>query len=56
MLHKADGKEISEDVSVDRLVEIRTVLEKIRPLEHKLAYQIDKLIKTANTGSMGMLY
>nr|CAD7423137.1 unnamed protein product [Timema monikensis] len=35
----------------DRLVEIRTVLEKMRPIDHKLKYQIDKLVKTAITGS-----
>jgi hypothetical protein len=35
----------------DRLVEIRTVLEKIRPIDHRLKHQIDKLVKTAATGS-----
>jgi U3 small nucleolar ribonucleoprotein protein LCP5 len=32
-------------------VEIRTVLEKIRPIDYKLRYQIDKLVKTAVTGT-----
>ena len=53
MLHKTQGKKIMQDPCVDRLVEIRTVLEKIRPLDQKLRYQIDKLIKTANTGLTG---
>jgi hypothetical protein len=35
----------------DRLVEIRTVLEKMRPIDHRLKHQIDKLVKTAATGS-----
>lgn len=35
----------------DRLVEIRTVLERIRPIDHKLKYQIDKLVKAAVTGT-----
>lgn len=34
----------------ERLVEIRTLLERMRPVEHKLRYQIDKLLKIATTG------
>lgn len=45
------GKQIERDPSIDRLIEIRTVLEKIRPIDYKLRYQIDKLVKTAITGS-----
>lgn len=44
------GKTIERDPSIDRLIEIRTVLEKIRPIDYKLRYQIDKLVKTAVTG------
>jgi len=33
-------------------VEIRTVLERIRPIDHKLKYQIDKLVKASVTGSI----
>lgn len=32
------------------MIEIRTVLEKIRPIDQKLRYQIDKLVKTAVEG------
>lgn len=45
------GQRIEKDPSIDRLVEIRTTLEKIRPIDHKLRYQIDKLVKTAITGT-----
>lgn len=45
------GKQIERDPSIDRLIEIRTVLEKIRPIDYKLRYQIDKLVKTAITGA-----
>lgn len=45
------GQRIEKDPSIDRLIEIRTVLEKIRPIDHKLRYQIDKLVKTAITGT-----
>lgn len=44
------GETIEGDPSIERLIEIRTVLEKIRPIDYKLRYQIDKLVKTATTG------
>ncbi len=49
-LRKASGKSIDGDASVERLVTTRTVMEKMRPLEQKLKYQIGKAIKTADTG------
>lgn len=51
VLRKCSGEKIEEDPSIDRLIEIRTVLERIRPINHKLKYQIDKLVKTAVTGT-----
>ncbi|XP_071483301.1 neuroguidin-like [Diadema antillarum] len=50
MLRKAKGERISGDPAVMRLAENRTVLEKMRPIDQKLTYQIDKLVKTAATG------
>lgn len=50
VLRKCSGEKIEGDPCIDRLIEIRTVLEKIRPIDHKLKYQIDKLVKTAVTG------
>ncbi|XP_059163553.1 neuroguidin-A-like [Physella acuta] len=41
---KTSGKSVQHDPSIDRLIEIRTVLEKMRPIEHKLKYQINKVI------------
>ncbi|KAH0945631.1 hypothetical protein HN011_001187 [Eciton burchellii] len=52
VLRKCSGERIEGDPSIDRLIEIRTVLEKIRPIDHKLKYQIDKLVKTAVTGDI----
>lgn len=49
---KTEGGKIKESGALDRLVTIRTVLEKLRPLDHKLKYQIDKLVRTAVTGSL----
>ncbi|XP_002731891.1 neuroguidin-A-like [Saccoglossus kowalevskii] len=52
MWKKTGGKSLKNDPDIDRLVEIRTVLEKMRPIDDKLHYQIDKLVKTATTGNV----
>ena len=44
------GELITEDPAVERLCYLRTVMEKIRPVEHKLKYQIDKCVNIAETG------
>ncbi|XP_077302714.1 neuroguidin [Arctopsyche grandis] len=51
VLRKCSGERIEADPAIDRLVEIRTVLEKIRPIDSKLKYQIDKLVKGAVTSA-----
>jgi len=51
-LRKVSSHSTSGDAARLRLATIRTVLEKIRPIEHKLQYQIDKLIKIANRGAL----
>lgn len=51
VLRKCSGEKIEGDPCIDRLIEIRTVLEKIKPIDHKLKYQIDKLVKTAVIGT-----
>eukprot|EP00727_Mastigamoeba_balamuthi_P012537 m51a1_g7906 putative small nucleolar RNA U3 (665) ;mRNA; f:161966-164509 len=48
---KAKGEEVKDHPVIAELVRIRTLLEKLRPLERKLKYQIDKLLKTAATGT-----
>ena len=42
---KVSGEDISEYEFVNRIVENRIVLEKLRPLEKKLQYQIDKILQ-----------
>ncbi|KAK6632095.1 hypothetical protein RUM44_007125 [Polyplax serrata] len=51
VLRKCTGEPIEADPAIDRLVEIRTVLEKTRPIDQKLKYQVDKLVKAAVTGA-----
>lgn len=50
MLKKTKGESIEDDKAVERLCYLRTVMEKIRPIEQKLKYQIDKCVKIAETG------
>nr|SVE76759.1 EOG090X0IJO [Daphnia longispina] len=50
LLKKVSGESIKGSSSIERLVEIRTLLERMRPVEHKLKYQIEKLLKIATTG------
>ncbi|XP_072106870.1 neuroguidin [Mobula birostris] len=54
ILRKMTGNSLREEPAILRLVEHRTVLEKMRPIEQKLRYQIDKLVKTALTGTPGV--
>ena len=48
LLLKAEGRPVRDHPVVLRLVEIRTYLEKLRPVDRKLRYQIDKLVKMAD--------
>jgi len=53
MSMKLAGESIAGDACVDRLIEGRTVLERIRPIDQRLRYQIDKLVRIATTGQLG---
>ncbi|KAM3821808.1 neuroguidin [Vipera latastei] len=52
MLEKTSGRSVANHPALLRLVETRTVLEKMRPIEQKLKYQVDKLLKAAVTGGL----
>ncbi|KAJ3044575.1 Serine/threonine-protein kinase smg1 [Rhizophlyctis rosea] len=47
LMLKLHGHSISGHPVIHRLIELRIVLEKIKPLEAKLKYQIEKLVKAA---------
>ncbi|XP_077592202.1 neuroguidin [Stigmatopora nigra] len=49
---KTEGGAIKESEALIRIVTVRTILEKMRPLDFKLKYQIDKLVRTAVTGGL----
>ncbi|CAO3601334.1 unnamed protein product [Absidia cylindrospora] len=48
---KLSGQRIKDHPVVDSLVELRVVLERMKPIETKLKYQIDKLVRTAVMGT-----
>ena len=52
MLRKFSGKSINGEKAIERICEDRTVLEKMKPTEKKLRYQIDKALKIAESGQM----
>lgn len=52
MLRKCSGKSINGEKAIERICEDRTVLEKMKPIEKKLRYQIDKALKVAESGQL----
>jgi len=52
MLRKCSGKSINGEKAIERICEDRTVLEKMKPTEKKLRYQIEKALKIAESGQM----
>ncbi|KAG2382238.1 hypothetical protein C9374_005440 [Naegleria lovaniensis] len=48
MLLKSSGKSVKDHPVIDQLVELRLLLEKIKPIDERMKYQIDKLVKMAN--------
>ncbi|CAI5496668.1 unnamed protein product [Closterium sp. Naga37s-1] len=53
LLLRAEGKPVRDHPVVSRLVELRLFLEKIRPIDKKLQYQIEKLLKLASSANRG---
>ncbi|KAG8176310.1 hypothetical protein JTE90_008364 [Oedothorax gibbosus] len=52
ILQKLTGKKIENCSAIDRLVQLRIVLEKMRPIDEKLKYQIDKMQSAVVNGSI----
>eukprot|EP00884_Botryococcus_braunii_P018128 jgi/Botrbrau1/499/Bobra.110_2s0129.1 len=59
VLLRAEGRPFQEHPAVLRVVELRALLDKIRPLDRRLAYQVDRLVsavrhlRAAGTGPRG---
>jgi len=50
MLLKAEGKPVQEHPVITQLVKLRLLLEKLSPVDQKLRYQVQKLLKLATDG------
>jgi len=50
MHDKLSAVSIERSTDVERLVDIRTVLEKMRPMDQKIKYQTDKIIRISKMG------
>lgn len=50
---KARGGPLGGLPALPRLLETRVILEKLRPIEHRLKYQVEKLLRAAMTGGPG---
>lgn len=47
LLLKLEGKKVENHPVILRLAHIKSLLEKLRPLDQKLQYQVDKMLKEA---------
>lgn len=47
LLLKVEGRPVVDHPVIGRLVEIRAFMDKIRPLDKRLKYQVDKLLAAA---------
>lgn len=53
MLLKLEGRPVREHPVISRLVQLRSFLDKLRPIDKKLEYQIGKLVKAAGMAARG---
>ena len=53
LLLKVEGKAVEGHPVVHRLAHIKTLFEKLRPLDAKLQYQVDKMIRLSEEQSAG---
>ena len=52
IIAKLEGRSIDGNPVVDRLIQTRVLIEKMRPLETKLKYQVERLLKLASSSSL----
>jgi hypothetical protein len=45
MLLKLEGRDVSSHPVIDRLLHLKLLLEKVRPLDVKMQYQVDKMVR-----------
>ncbi|WFC96595.1 hypothetical protein MBRA1_003256 [Malassezia brasiliensis] len=55
--HRVSGKSLTDEVGteyVERLVKLRLVLEKMRPMETRIKYQVEKLLQAASAADKAL--
>ncbi|KAI3623185.1 hypothetical protein GLX27_003917 [Malassezia furfur] len=55
--HRVSGKSLTDNVGaeyVERLVKLRLVLEKMRPMETRIKYQVEKLLQAASAAEKAL--
>jgi len=52
MLLKANGQQVQDHPVISQLVKLRLLLDKVKPIDQKLHYQIQKLLKMSADGGM----
>lgn len=52
MLMKVNGRPVKGHPVIERLLEIRLILDKTRPIESRLGYEISKLLELANNAEL----
>merc|ERR1712137_963865 len=52
MLMKAEGKQVRDHPVISQLVKLRLLLDKIKPIDQKLHYQVQKLLKMSESGQV----
>lgn len=53
LLLKAEGKQVKDHPVIKQLTTTRVMLDKMRSIDSKLKYQVDKLLKQATSGDTG---
>ena len=53
LLLKAEGRPVADHPVISRLVETRAFMDRIRPLDKRLKYQVDKLLAAAQAVQVG---
>lgn len=56
LLLKIEGKDVKSHPVIDRLIYIKTLFEKLKPLDQKLQYQIDKMTQAATGQATALKY
>ena len=49
LLLRAEGRPVADHPVIARLVEIRAFMDRLRPLDKRMQYQVDKLLAAAQT-------